>query len=177
MTDAGTTRTGAMRRIPRWLLALLFASLAVNLVVIGSIAGAMWRFRGPPPGASPVIPNLMGYAGSLPTERRKQVWEETAEERKHARPFRRQVRAAREETVKALIARPFDRQRFLDAQARQSATETQARAAVEQLYVKIAETLTPEEREAFAHWREKRRHPVRNLLDEPDHQAGDPAPK
>ncbi len=59
------------------------------------------------------------------------------------------MRAAREETVKALIAEPFDRQQFKAAQARQAETENRARQAVQDLYVKIADSLTPEERHAF----------------------------
>jgi uncharacterized membrane protein len=176
MTDVGIAAKGAMRLTPRWILALLFASLAVNLLVFGSIAGAVWRVRAPQAGTV-VIPNLMGYASTLPTERRKEVWELIADERNHVRPFRRQVRAAREETIKALAAEPFDKQRFLEAQARQSETENRARAAVQQLYVKIAETLTPAERRAFPAWREFHRHPVRNVLDEPDHSAGESTPK
>ena len=89
------------------------------------------------------------------------------------RPFRREVRAAREETTKALSAEPFDRQQFLAAQSKQAEAENRARAAVQDLYLKIAESLTPEERRAFVNWREHRRTPIRNLLDEPDHQAGD----
>jgi uncharacterized membrane protein len=177
MTEAGTGRPGAARRTPRWILTLLFVSLALNLLIVGAVAGAVWRFRGPPPWAGAVIPNLIGYASTLPPERRRQLWRETAEERDHVRPFRRQVRAARAETLRALAAEPFDRERFVEAQARQADAEDQARAAVRQLYVKIAEILTPEERRAFSHWRDKRRAPVRNLLDEPDHQAGEPAPK
>jgi uncharacterized membrane protein len=177
MTDTANGRARTLRDAPRWMLALLFASLAVNLLVVGSVAGAMWRHRAPPVAAGPVIPNLMGYASSLPAERRKQLWEETAGERAHVRPFRRAVRAAREETIRALMEQPFDKQRYLEAQVRQSAAENQARAAVEQLYAKLAESLTPEERRAFTHWRDKRRAPVRNFLDEPDHQAGDSAPK
>ena len=99
-----------MRRVPRWLLVALLASLALNLVIVGSVAGAMWRFRKPPPWASAVTPNLLGYASTLPAPRRKQLWDTTAEERRHIRPFRREVRTAREETVKALIAEPFDKQ-------------------------------------------------------------------
>jgi uncharacterized membrane protein len=167
----------AMRRAPRWVLGLLFVSLALNLVVIGSVAGAVWRFRAPPPWSGAVVPNLIGYASSLPAERRKQLWQAIAEERRSARPFRREVRAAREETIKALTAEPYERQRFLAAQARQAETENRARAAVQELYIKIADGLTPEERRAFPRWREHRRHPGRNPLDEPDHQAGEPAPK
>ena len=174
MTEAGSSESRIVRRAPRWLLVVLFASLAVNLVIVGSVAGALWRHRGPPAWAGVVIPNLLGYASTFPPERRRQIWELTRDERSRIRPFRREVRAAREETIKALVAEPFDRQQFLAAQSKQAEAENRARAAVQDLYLKIAESLTPEERRAFATWRDHRRSPLRNLLDEPDHQAGDP---
>jgi len=174
MTDAADAKGGSKRRTPRWVLALLFGSLALNLVVVGSVVGAV--FKGPPPWASVVVPNLLGYASTFPAERRKQIWEQTVEERRHMRPFRREVRTAREETIKTLLAEPFEKQRFLDAQTRQAEAENHARAAAQDLFAKVAETLTPAERRAFAHWREHRRPPGQNLLDEPEHQAGDPVP-
>jgi uncharacterized membrane protein len=177
MTDAGNANTDAVRRTPRWVLAALFVSLALNLIVVGSVAGAMWRFRAPPPWATGVTPNLLGYASTLPLERRKHIWGQTAEERNHIRPFRREVRATREETIKALVSEPFDRDKFLAAQSRQAEAENRARAAVQDLFVKIADSLTPQERQAFPRWREHRRPPGRNLLDEPDHQAGEVAPR
>ena len=174
MTDAGTPGPERTRRAPRWLLVALVVSLALNLIVVGSVAGAVWRFRKPPQWASAVTPNLLGYASTLPAQRRKQLWDTTAEERRHIRPFRREVRAAREETIKALTAEPFEKQLFLAAQSRQAEAENRARQAVQDLYVKIAEGLTPEERRAFPRWREDRRHPGHNLLDESDHQAREP---
>jgi uncharacterized membrane protein len=174
MTEAGNANAGAKRRTPRWVLVALFASLALNLIIVGLVAGAVWRFRTPPPWASAVTPNLLGYASTLPAERRKQLWDGTREERGHIRPFRREVRAAREETVKALIAEPFEREQFLAAQARQAEAENRARTAVQDLYVKIADGLTPEERHAFPRWREHRRPPGHNLLDEADQSAGEP---
>jgi uncharacterized membrane protein len=172
MTDPGTLEP--KRRAPRWMLAALLVSLALNLIIVGSVAGAVWRFRTPPTWASAVTPNLLGYASTLPNERRKQLWDQTAEERGHIRPFRREVRAARGETIKALIAEPFDKQHFITAQARQAEAENRARQAVQDLYIKIADSLTPEERRAFPRWREHRRHPTHNLLDEPDQQAREP---
>jgi uncharacterized membrane protein len=169
MTDGRTAHTEPPRRTPRWLLAALFASLALNLVVVGLVAGAMWRFRAPV--WAPVTPSLLGYASALPPERRKQLWEQTAGERAELRPLRREVHTARDETVQALAAEPFDRQLFLDAQARQSDAEQRARHAMQSLYIKIAEGLTPEERRAFPHWREHRRPTGHNLLDGPDHQT------
>ena len=179
MTVAGMPTPAPRRKTPRWMLVALFVSLALNLLIVGSVAGAVWRFRGPPhmAGSSNVTPNLLGYASTLPHQRRKQLWDATAEERATIRPFRREVRAARDETVKALIAEPFERQHFLAAQARQAEAENRARQAVQALYVKLADVLTPEERRAFPRWREHRRPPGHNLLDEPDQQAGEPQQK
>lgn len=176
MTDAGSglpdpAPLQARRRAPRWLLAALFASLALNLLVVGSVAGAMWRFRKPPPWAGSITPNLLGYASTLAPERRKHLWALTSEERNHLRPFRREVRAARDETVKVLAAEPFDAAAFKAAQQHQAEAENRARQAVQDLYFKIAAGLTAEERSAFPHWREHRRPPGANLLDEPDHQS------
>ncbi len=158
-------------RAPRWMLALLILSLALNLLVIGSVGAALWRLRTPPPWAHAITPNLLGYTSTLPSDRRKALWERSAQERQQIRPFRREVRAARQETIKALGAEPFDRQRFIDAQARQAEAENRARGAVQSLYVTIAEGLTLEERRGFSRWREERRPPGYNLLDEPDQQA------
>ena len=177
MIDAANANAGTMRRTPRWVLVALFVSLALNLIVVGSVGGAVWRFRAPPVWATAVTPNLLGYASTLPLERRKHIWDQTVEERRHIRPFRREVRAAREETIKALVSEPFDRAKFLAAQGRQAEAENRARAAVQDLFVKVADSLTPQERHAFPLWREQRRPPVRNLLDEPDHQAGEPTPR
>ena len=81
------------------------------------------------------------------------------------------MRAAREETIKALVAEPFDREKFVAAQDKQSEAEQRARQAVQGLFAKIATGLTPEERRAFPRWREHRRPPGQNLLDEPDRPA------
>jgi uncharacterized membrane protein len=178
MSDAGAPRLRSVQTAPRWMQVGLIASLALNLVIIGVVAGAVWRFRPHPHVAgSIVIPNLLGFASTLPAPRRKALWDATAEERRHVRPFRRAVRAAREETIKALIAEPFDPQQFKTAQSQQAETENKARQAVQDLYVKIAESLTPEERHAFPRWRERRHVPGRNPLDEPDKQAGQPQPQ
>ncbi|KAB2910666.1 MAG: periplasmic heavy metal sensor [Hyphomicrobiaceae bacterium] len=162
------TASEAPRRAPRWMLVLLTVSLALNFIIVGLVAGAVWRFRSPPPWASGVTPNLLGYASTLSSERRKELWRGTEEERTRLRPFRREVRAAREDTMRALAEEPFDKQRFLAAQARQADAENRARAAVQDLYAEIAARLTVEERRAFRRWRDHRRPPGHNLLDEPE---------
>jgi uncharacterized membrane protein len=153
----------------------LFASLALNLIVVGAVASFVWRHRlefaaGPPPH---LAPNLLGYTSTLPAERRKALWSHTEEERRNMRPFRRALREARDESLRALTAEPFDHQRYLAAQSRLLAADQQAREAVYKLYGEIAVSLTPDERRGFLRWREKRR-PMQNLLDEPEKQAADP---
>jgi uncharacterized membrane protein len=152
---------------------LLIASLALNLVVIGLVAGTIWRFRMHPHWAGGVTPNLLGYAASLPQQRREAIWEQIAEQRERVRPFRREIRAAREETMHVIATEPFDRAKFEEAQNRLAEAYSHARAAVRALDVEIAARLTPEERRAFPAWREKRRPPGQNLLDQPDRQVKD----
>jgi len=153
-------------RTPRWLLALLVASLALNLLVVGLFAGLMWRTRIPPPWAHTVTPNLLGYASTLPAERRQELWDLSAKERQRVRPFRREVRAARQETARTLSAEVFDPQQFLAAYARQETLQNEARKVVKDLYIKIAEALTPEERRGYQHWRAERKRARHNYLDE-----------
>ena len=66
MTDGRTAHAEPMRRAPRWLLAALFASLALNLVVVGLVAGAMWRFHAPV--WTPITPSLLGYIAFDPAK-------------------------------------------------------------------------------------------------------------
>ena len=47
MSVAGIASGAPLRHAPRWLLGALFTSLAVNLIVIGLVAGALWRFHAP----------------------------------------------------------------------------------------------------------------------------------
>jgi uncharacterized membrane protein len=174
MSDAVLMARQSYQQAPRWIQMLLIASLGINLLFIGLAAGALWRFRGPPV-AIGITPNLLGYASSLAPDRRKMLWDVTDSERQHLRPFRREVRLAREETLKILMEEPFDRAKFLKAQERQEEAERRARVAVQALYAKIAASMTYEERHAFQAWREARRPPSQNLLDEPDHPKGVPA--
>src|SRR5215510_527996 len=173
MSGPSTHAIEAGRRMPRWSLMLLIASLALNLIVVGLVAGSIWRARAHQPVTRGVTPNLLGYAASLPQERRDLIWTATAEQRQHIRPFRRDIRAAREEVMHAIAAEPFDGEKFAAAQGRLAEAYNRARAAVLDLDLKIAVELTPQERRAFPAWREQRRPSGQNLLDEPDRQVND----
>ncbi len=173
MTELGLGARKAGWQMPRWSMLLLTASLALNLIVVGLVAGSLWRARAHQPPARAVTPNLLGYAASLPQERRDAIWTATAGQRQHIRPFRREIRAAREELMHVIAADTFDADKFAAAQGRLAEAYTHARAAVQALDHEIATRLTPEERRAFPPWREQRRPSGQNLLDEPDRQVND----
>lgn len=160
-------------RTPRWMAIALLTSLALNLLFIGATASFLWRHRVERQAAPHLAPNILSYTSTLPAERRKELENRTEEGWRSVRPFRRALREAREESLKALTAEPFDQQRYLAAQSRLLAADQTAREAIYKLYGELAVILTPEERLGFLRWREKRR-PMQNLLDAPDKQAADP---
>lgn len=144
----------------RWFKTALIASLALNLLVLGTLAGAAWRYRSPEMAAMQYGPgNIVSYVGDLPADRRTALWKQTAEPRRALNPLRRAVRAARREAFATLTAEPFQPQRYIEAQGRLIEAEREQRTAAAKLFADVASTLTPEERRGFIRWREKRLPP------------------
>lgn len=152
----------------RWLAMALFASLVLNLVLIGATGGFLWRnrFDLADQKAGNVVPNLLTYTSSLSEDRRKELWKRTADERRTMQPLRADLRAAREDALRVLTAEPFDRRAYDEAQARLMVADVKAREAVYRLYGEIAANLTAAEKRGFMEWRDRVR-PRRNVLDEP----------
>jgi uncharacterized membrane protein len=135
---------------------VLIASLALNLLMLGTLGGSIWAFRNNVMMGDGVNAHLLGFTRTLPTERRYEVWQATRTERRALRPSRKEVRKARAEARKVLNAAPFDKQKFADAQMRVLEAEVKARREAHQLFIAVASVLTPEERAAFAKWRPTR---------------------
>jgi uncharacterized membrane protein len=169
MTDMTSTRPA------RWMMPILIGSLALNLIVIGVIGSLLWRSHAESTGGQlsrRVVPNVVGYAVTLPPERVADLERLTKEEWQRVRPLRRTLIDARAEVMKVLTAEPFDRERFLAAQARLAAADQASREAAFKLHTAISINLTPEERRGFLRWREWQRLP-RNPLDVPEGPASD----
>lgn len=165
-------------RAPRWLLWLLFVSLALNLLIIGLVAGSAWRFRhgGPPHHSHWAPPNLIGYSMTLERSRHKALREVTSPMRHALKPLRREIHAARNEVTAAITAEPFNQTRFDAAQARLVELENRARQQTLALYAEIAKSLTPEERRAYQAWREHRRPRGPGFFDDLEDPAAGPGP-
>jgi uncharacterized membrane protein len=153
--SAGSVRA---RRIPGWLLAILVASLLLNGLIVGAVGARWWAFGSntPWPGSS-VNAHLVGYAVTLPGERRREIWRSTETLREEMRPIRKVMQDARDDVRAVLVATPFDPERFATAQKRLFDAEQTTRLATLKLIQAIAQQLTPQERAAFAEWEQNDR--------------------
>ena len=107
---------------------------------------------------SSVNAHLVGFAVTLPGERRREIWRSTEALRAEMRPIRKVMQDARDDVRAVLVADPFDPQRFEAAQKRLFDAEHTTRLATLKLIQSIAQQLTPQERAAFADWETKDRY-------------------
>lgn len=150
--------TRVVRRIPKWLLAVLVISLLLNGLVVGAIASRWHAMHAVPPAlGSSSNAHLFGFAVTLPPERRLEVWSSVEKDRAAIRPLRQAVHDARDATRKALLAEPFDPAQYAAAQKRLFDAEQEMRLRGLDVVQAIALRLTPAERAAFARWEDEDR--------------------
>jgi uncharacterized membrane protein len=128
----------------RW---LLLASLGLNLVFVGLVAGVV--LRGPPDGGPPG-PGLWHYARALPPAHRRDLGRALRESRPEWTGPREALRSKRIAFAGALTADPFEPAAvaaILDDEVRLTGglAERGTRLLLEQI-----ERMTPEERAAYA---------------------------
>ena len=137
----------------------LMASLALNVLIIGAVAGAFCFSRsghghgGPGPKGS----GLFGFAHTLPRERSDMIRQKLADSKPNMETLRQGIRDARAGVRAAVIAEPFDQAKLnaaLDGIAQAEANEKRAKVAV---FGDTVGQLTPEERRQLHDWLEKRR--------------------
>lgn len=159
MTERAPETASATLRTPRWVKIALVASLALNLLILGTIGGRILAYRhaGGPPPAVRGGPHLLTFTRTLPAERRFEIWKVTRKELRALRPLRKDVRRARAQARAVLAAEPFDKQKFTDVQMHVFDAEMAFRREAQTLFITIAGALTPAERSAFSKWQMLRR--------------------
>lgn len=157
MTDASSLpqlATGSRR-----LKYALIASLALNLLIIGAVAGTMYGFRKHPPrfgqGAREDF-GLMGLTHKLPEDRRKELRKQLRQERIGFRPLIDEIGAARRDAADKLSAEPFDKAALDAALANVGEKERALRQSAVGVFVSHAEQLTADERRTLSEWWRKR---------------------
>lgn len=142
----------AVPRPSRLMRGLLYASLALNLVVIGGAASALWRHRHHGPDGH----GLSGFVHQLPQERREPLHEFLKSERAKVKPIREEIAGAWKETNELLGQEPFDKDKMKAAMTRMNETEARLRATIADALVETAARMTPQERQAMKAWRERK---------------------
>ena len=132
----------------RGLLIALIVSLAVNLFVLGGLAGVLFmgllRPPGPPPMAGP--PRLAAIGQALAPAHRD-AWVSTVRQTAQSSgPKLKQARELRRQAWQELAKDPVDSQSAVDARDQARALEFQARAEMDRAVVGFAATLPSDER-------------------------------
>ncbi|RMH48675.1 MAG: periplasmic heavy metal sensor [Alphaproteobacteria bacterium] len=135
---------------PRRLRIALAVSLAVNLLVIGTLAGLLLR-HGPPrgPDTFPVF-GLRHVLRSLPEEDRAPLREAATALQAEIAPLRAQLRADRDRMAELIRTEPFDAEALRALLARQQDRLDKAAAIAADRIVATLAGLSPEARARFA---------------------------
>ena len=144
-------------RAPRWMRWTLIASLAVNLAVVGVVAGtSLKRMSGEHRGPSVRALNLGAYTAALSTEDRRALRQAFRDEL----PSLREVRASQAEgqaaILSALRADPFDAAAVRDQLAAQQTRMAEGLALGQRLLMDRLEAMSAADRAAFADRLEER---------------------
>lgn len=140
----------------------LIASLALNLLILGAIAGTMFVFgkherlhgygRGEDFG-------LMGLTRVLPEERRKEFRKQLGEARARLRPLMDDISTARREAADKLAAEPFDKAALEAALDKVGEKQWALRKAGVAAFLGHVEHLNNDERRMLADWWRKKATP------------------
>ena len=155
MNDA----TQPSRFSPRALRWALVASLALNVLIIGTVAGTLCfsRFGHDRHGEGFKKSPLLGFARTLPRERSDLIRQKFADAQPNMEGLRKGIRDARASVREALMAETFDQAKFNAALDGVVQAETNVARARTTLFGDTVGQLTPEERRQLHDWFEKRR--------------------
>lgn len=150
----------------RRLRTALLCSLAVNLLGVGLIAGAI--IAGPHHGGRGEF-GLKGFSHTLPKDRGDVLRQSFEQQRPKFRELREAARTARREATGVLVAEPYDKAKLSASIAKIDEAESKLRVLVSDYFIDTAEKLTPEERAQLAEWWKKRQPRLFWRGGKPDH--------
>lgn len=148
----------AVRRAPRWVWIVMFVSLAINLLILGGAAGAVWHFRYSRALGEGAAPHHFGaFVATLPRAKRERIDAILGAQRDEVRKLRQTVRQARSGVVEAFKTEPFDKERFRALNLNYIEARRRLHEARAKVYPDVVAILDASERKAFLRWRHWRR--------------------
>lgn len=144
-----------------WVRILLFVSLALNLLIVGAVAGVVLGARNEsgnrvPPAALIRDLGLGPYMTALSKADRSALRSAAHPHQPRLRGGRTEMRVAFEETIQVLRAEELDQSRLLELIQRQAEVADQGRRLGQELLVTRISGMALEERRALADRLEKR---------------------
>jgi uncharacterized membrane protein len=151
-SNAGDTdQTPPPASTGRWLRIALAVSLAINLGIVGMLAGAMFRHGGPPNGATMARDVGFGpFTEALSKEDRLELRRAFLAAAPELRDSRKAVRADFAELLAQLRASQFDADALRAVFDRQSARNAERMELGQRLILDLVVGMKPEARAAFA---------------------------
>jgi uncharacterized membrane protein len=134
---------------PRWTPIALAVSLALNLFVVGAIAGVLILRQQALVHAAERDPILQA-ADALPAATREAFRTRMVQTLASLGPGLRDARLSRRRAMARFSGQPFDRAEASADLARARSDDAAARGAVEEVMLDFAATLPPDQRAAFA---------------------------
>lgn len=150
MADTDPAKPAASRRTPTWVRALLVVSLALNLMVVGIVGGAILGHRGGPPRADLGEAAYGPYARALAEADREALRQAMRSELPRLRANREAVRRGFRDLLGALQAEPYAPERVAEILETQEARVGDQGRIWRGLLVERLSTMTAEERKSFA---------------------------
>ncbi|MBU1213319.1 MAG: periplasmic heavy metal sensor [Alphaproteobacteria bacterium] len=141
-----------------WTWWLLAGSLALNLLVAGTLVGSYlgghhhgrnWHKGG--------LTSVMSFADSLPADRAKVLGDKVVLTREKLNSLRQDLKTARDEIKTLLRTEPFDAEAFKSGMQRIYDIRVNARKLASDAFSAAVMSMTSEERKLFADWRRPRR--------------------
>lgn len=138
------------RRVPLWVKVLLGLSLALNLAVIGLVAGVAIRFGDGD--RRPVMANYaIPYVMSLPRDDRRGIGKTLRRDTREGRLPQRKSRIAHYEAMLVLLeAEDWDQDAAVEILALQGQDSKAVQSAAQSAWIKTVSAYTVEERRAYA---------------------------
>jgi uncharacterized membrane protein len=134
----------------------LMVSLAVNVLIVGAVAGTLlWpRHHG---WKGQAYKGFAVFARTLPSERGEAIHQEIERNRAALAPLRKSERETRVAARNLLLEDPFDVEKFKAALMLAAEADAKEKSTRFSLFAEMVATLTPEERRQLHAWFEKRR--------------------
>lgn len=141
---------GNKRRVPLWVKILLGISLALNLAIVGLVAGTAMRI-GSAPGGPGAANYAIPYVLAMPRKDRRDVWDTLRSESRAGRlPSRKDRKGRYVEMIKILSEETWDPEKAKAILAQQSADSNAVHSAAQTAWLELVSGYTQAERHSYA---------------------------